>query len=354
MAVKLTTISGLIKIEGLYASGPVYVSVTKGNLSKTSTNYSIYDSNLSQDHKIGVSTDILNGDDSDTPFADDAALETFVGDFFLNASAGAGASLGVDWTFIANTTDSDPGDKKYKFNNATQANTTEAYISKISESGADIGNVLLGLKADDRIYFQALNDDSKFHVGKVTGTPTDATTYVKIPVIIEDSGADLSNNQKCGLLFFFTGASGGGLTVQTVASAFTAVRASTPQGSIATLTPTNLIYNSEEYDRSNEYNNPTGIFTPATAGLYTVCGGAQISHNPGGSIKLRIIKNGITTIKETEIFPSTAGSTPINVGCTFELSIGDTINLQLFQVTGQPCQMINTENSRFSITKIGD
>lgn len=118
--------------------------------------------------------------------------------------AGGSAALGETWTFDSATTDSDPGSKKFRFNNATQASSTFVYLNYFSDSGVDTRNVILALNQGDRLYIQDNGDSSKFHMCVLTADPADATTYAKLPITVEDSGSDLTNNKKSGFILFYT------------------------------------------------------------------------------------------------------------------------------------------------------
>jgi hypothetical protein len=117
----------------------------------------------------------------------------------------AGASLGETWTFDSGTTDADPGSKKFRFNNATQSSATYIYVNKTAESGVDMGTILLLLTTGHRIYIQRDADSTRFHLVQVTGAAIDATTYVKIPITVTDSGTDL-DTKRCGWIMLFSGA----------------------------------------------------------------------------------------------------------------------------------------------------
>jgi len=120
-----------------------------------------------------------------------------------NLGAGGGASLADSWIFDAGTADADPGSKKFRFDNATQASATFIYVNKNSNQDVDFGPILLCLASGDRIYVQDLLDVSKFHLCQVTGNPTDATTYVKIPITVADSGSDLDADEICDWSILF-------------------------------------------------------------------------------------------------------------------------------------------------------
>lgn len=121
-------------------------------------------------------------------------------------SGGGGIIFNDAWRFSTSTVDADPGSGRFRFNNATQSSATFIYISEESRNGVDFSNIIAGLTNGDRLYIQEGSDATRFHLFVVTGSPTDATTYYKIPVTVEDSGADLTNNTECGVVFYYTGA----------------------------------------------------------------------------------------------------------------------------------------------------
>lgn len=118
---------------------------------------------------------------------------------------GGGASIGESWIFKTAIGDTDPGSRNFKFDDIIQSDSTFIYVSNISSTNVDFSTVLLELKQNDNIYIQDNTDSSSFHLCKVTADVIDATTYVKIPITVEDSGLDLLNNRNCGWLLLFSG-----------------------------------------------------------------------------------------------------------------------------------------------------
>jgi hypothetical protein len=101
--------------------------------------------------------------------------------------------------------DTDPGDKKCKLNNATQASATYYYADDTVYSSASIRNQLLALAEGDRLYFQQRGAESiRYHIFKVTAPPIAAIGYVKVPIISESAGSDLQNNAQVLIGFHYT------------------------------------------------------------------------------------------------------------------------------------------------------
>jgi len=124
--------------------------------------------------------------------------------YFEHPSSGTAAGAAAEmWTFNT-ATSGDPGSGKCLLDNATQHSATYAHLSKTSDSGADFGAQLLALLSGDRFYVQQNDDVTRYHVFRVTGTPSDQTTYVKIPIIYESYGADLANTKKVTFSWQYT------------------------------------------------------------------------------------------------------------------------------------------------------
>jgi len=159
---------------------------------------------INLDNQSGVNT----GDQiaANVPYDNtDSGLDAvFVKGALDELSNAGGATLGTTWRFSTTITDADPGNKNFRLNNATQSASTFMFISNIAESGVDASNIIAQLKNNDRLYIQESAESDNFHLARVTGDPTDATTYFKIPIVIENSGVDLGNNRVCGVIIFFT------------------------------------------------------------------------------------------------------------------------------------------------------
>jgi hypothetical protein len=65
--------------------------------------------------------------------------------------------------------------------------------------------MLLKLRNNDYLYIQQCDDSTRYHLFRVTGDPTDATTYVKVPITSITAGSNLQDTECCGFVFTTTG-----------------------------------------------------------------------------------------------------------------------------------------------------
>lgn len=125
------------------------------------------------------------------------------------AASGGGVTLGATWKFSTTITDADPGNKRFRLDNATQPNATFLFIDDIADSGVDASALLGSLKSGTLIYFQATGDAAKFHFATMSGDAIPAAGYTKLPITISSSGTALANNDDTAFVFY-TGGPGGG------------------------------------------------------------------------------------------------------------------------------------------------
>lgn len=109
-----------------------------------------------------------------------------------------GGSAGFPYTFSTTLTASDPGTGFFRFNSATTGSITEMYISDLDTNSVDRSSALLTLDdtaGTDRARIYLPVGSTGFTVSlTVTGTITDNTTWLTIPVSFT-SGALPSNNE---------------------------------------------------------------------------------------------------------------------------------------------------------------
>jgi hypothetical protein len=145
-------------------------------------------------------------------------------EFWFNVSTGSGSAwtqfgtgggaLGGSWRFSTTITAADPGSGRFRFNNATQSAATEIYISDFALSGVDVSTILANLlTVGTRLYIQVSNDADRYHLVRITGALTDNTGWFTIPIAVEDSGNDLTNNSSCEVIAYI--AAGGGTSDHT-------------------------------------------------------------------------------------------------------------------------------------------
>lgn len=111
-----------------------------------------------------------------------------------------GASVASIWNFDTATDASDPGSRKFKFDNATLASVTNIYINSISLNRGDLDNILNFLSSGDQIYIQQ-SDDSANVALFTLGTPVDNTGWWTLPVTVVASDTLMGNNKECAVLF---------------------------------------------------------------------------------------------------------------------------------------------------------
>jgi len=124
---------------------------------------------------------------------------------FWKRSTGIGADF--SWAFSTTTTDADPGSGNMRFDDATQADTLNIFISYTAESGADATAIINSLQVGERLLIEEEGDVKRFHVAEVTGAIVDAAPYAKVPVTIESSGQDLRNLRICTVAIMGVGSS---------------------------------------------------------------------------------------------------------------------------------------------------
>lgn len=97
---------------------------------------------------------------------------------------GGGTELkGLTFTSdTSSTADTDPGNGKFKWNNATQASATKIYIDYETADGKDVSNFLQSLGPTGDLFLQQSDDASKWQLWRWTTPLEDGTGYYKITV----------------------------------------------------------------------------------------------------------------------------------------------------------------------------
>ena len=119
---------------------------------------------------------------------------------------------GLEYSFSTNTTDSDPGQGIFKYNNATIASVTQIFIDILDDNGIDVSSFID--KWDDSTstikgyLFIVSNSNSvtTVNIWQVNSVTTE-TGYRKIGVSYI-SGSLPTNNEKCIIGFYRTGDAG--------------------------------------------------------------------------------------------------------------------------------------------------
>ena len=100
-----------------------------------------------------------------------------------------------------NTTASDPGAGKMKWNNSTQISATELYLDAITDSGIDLSNYISTIPAGSTLFVQDKDDAAKYQKWLI-GSMVDNTGWMTVPVsLLASSGGDIGNNQLVVIVF---------------------------------------------------------------------------------------------------------------------------------------------------------
>ena len=102
----------------------------------------------------------------------------------------------------------------FRLNNATPTSVTSIYLHEESLGGLDTTDAVTTMRAGDYLYLQSRTYTGRFHLFQLSGTPTDNTTYLTIPVThIDGSTANFHSGEDVYLRYWpgdvlHTGASG--------------------------------------------------------------------------------------------------------------------------------------------------
>ncbi len=129
-------------------------------------------------------------------------------------STGAqGDKGGLRYDFSTTTTDADPGQGIFRYNNATIASVTQIYLDNLEAGGQDVTSYIdqwddVATSPRGHLVIKSnLNGDITVNVFQVTGAIVDGTGYRKVPVTYV-SGALPSNAEACVIEFLRTGDTG--------------------------------------------------------------------------------------------------------------------------------------------------
>ncbi len=111
------------------------------------------------------------------------------------------------YSYSSNTTMADPGNGKFRGNNALLGSATQLALSAITNAGSNIASFLRSIRVNDTIYIQDQDDATVWIRYNVTATATDNTTWFQFPVsVLGGSGSTPLNNAKCLIQLNQTGA----------------------------------------------------------------------------------------------------------------------------------------------------
>jgi len=128
------------------------------------------------------------------------AIKRFVTNYVSN-----NITITAEWEFSNSTTEGDPGNKKFRMNNATQANSTFLYINDTDKQNVDMGRLIDKLKSGDLIYIQEKKDSTRAILFEVSGDSEDQTGWWKVPVTAGEAALDIENKEDCAFILYFSG-----------------------------------------------------------------------------------------------------------------------------------------------------
>lgn len=110
-------------------------------------------------------------------------------------SVAGGAAFTLEWGWLTDIADDDPGTGDIKGNNATQANITQLNISDTTDTGKDVSDVLDSLGANDVLIISEEADSSRWIIFVLDGVSVDQTTYWELPGTVTQNGSALRNGR---------------------------------------------------------------------------------------------------------------------------------------------------------------
>jgi hypothetical protein len=121
----------------------------------------------------------------------------------LSAGAtGGGAGVQAEWSFIAQTTSSDPGNGKFKFNTASVATVSQVFLDRLALGNSDMSNYIRTFKAGDTVSIQETTNASNWIKLQLSAAPADQVGWYILAVTVLGSGGALpAGNSACTFLF---------------------------------------------------------------------------------------------------------------------------------------------------------
>lgn len=119
---------------------------------------------------------------------------------------------------------------------------------------------------------------------------------------------------------------------------------------VTTATWTSLTFDSEQYDvgglHSTSSNTSRFTIPSGGAGKYTFKGCCEFAANSTGARAIRILLGGTVTLWQDSrpTVPSASGTTVMNIACDYALTVGEYVELQVFQDSGGNLNALATAN----------
>ncbi len=156
-----------------------------------------------------VAFQIVNENNKLPAGGDDGALLVKTGtDDYKSTWIDPGISFGSSWLFDSSTA-INPSVGDFRLNQATQAATTEIYISAESASGIDLSAYLNAVPVGEKFVCYDNQDHTRAALYTINAPVVDNGTWFLLPVTFEDQGTgEFRNNKITSFQFFGLGGSG--------------------------------------------------------------------------------------------------------------------------------------------------
>ena len=135
------------------------------------------------------------------------------------ATGAAGSTGGIRQAYSTTTADADPGAGTFRFNNATPASATAAYLDNVDAGGATVSTIFdlwddSGSTVRGFLHFEKSSDSTVWAQFQVTGSVVDGTGYRKVTLANGAGSGAFTNGDTFSIVFYRTGDPGaiGGTT----------------------------------------------------------------------------------------------------------------------------------------------
>lgn len=184
-------------VEVVATSGQSFVEYTSG-ISGSTTSFPAKEIN-------GLTTVSVNS-------IVEATLAT-TGDFvWFERGGGGSGGTELKWlTFTSDTdstSDSDPGNGLFRWNNATQSSATQLFFDNQTADAISVTTFWGSLASTGYIYLQQADDSTKWQLWRWTATPVDGTGYRKFTVTVQAFGGSIADNKTVYCQFGVAGGAG--------------------------------------------------------------------------------------------------------------------------------------------------
>lgn len=240
----------------------------------------------------------------------------------------------------SSTSDTDPGNGKFKWNNATQSSATQIYVDNQTVDSIAINTAWSSLGSDGYIYIQQCDNHNNWQLWKWSGVPVDRTGYYRFEVTSQSYGGAIDNDRVCffdidsegglrarknstgstyGPRSRFNFIEGNGVTLTladdsvnneidlTIATGLSGARVYNSGGFLGLTTTTALTFDSESFDTDGYHStvsNTSRLTVPAD-GRYLIGCEIGIDDSTSANYDVGIILNGTTTITHWQQQPLT-------------------------------------------------